>query len=87
MKRARDLESSRSGASGSSLSVSKSEGIGQQQTAHELPAGKSYAFFCSHKKSHSRFGDASADLARATKVSQSILLSTITLSAKRITSY
>merc|ERR1719197_1928845 len=32
-----------------------------------LPTGKKYAYFASHKKQHSRFGDASADLARALK--------------------
>ena len=31
-----------------------------------LPVG-SYAYFASHKKQHSRFGDSSADLARAQK--------------------
>ena len=32
-----------------------------------LPPGKRYAYFASHKKQHTRFGDSSADLARALK--------------------
>ena len=35
-------------------------------TLSPLPVG-SYAYFASHKKQHSRFGDSSADLARAQK--------------------
>ena len=35
-------------------------------THSTLPIG-SYAYFASHKKQHSRFGDSSADLARAQK--------------------
>ena len=35
-------------------------------TPPRLPVG-SYAYFASHKKQHSRFGDSSADLARAQK--------------------
>ena len=35
-------------------------------TPSPLPVG-SYAYFASHKKQHSRFGDSSADLARAQK--------------------
>ena len=35
-----------------------------------------YPFFASHKKSHTRFSDASADLARATKVSHSSYIRT-----------
>ena len=35
-------------------------------TRSPLPVG-SYAYFASHKKQHSRFGDSSADLARAQK--------------------
>ena len=35
-------------------------------TLPDLPVA-SYAYFASHKKQHSRFGDSSADLARAQK--------------------
>ena len=35
-------------------------------TPSPLPVG-SYAYFASHKKQHTRFGDSSADLARASK--------------------
>ena len=35
-------------------------------TPSTFPVG-SYAYFASHKKQHSRFGDSSADLARAQK--------------------
>ena len=47
----------------------------------------SYPFFASHKKSHTRFGDASADLARATKVSQSYSHSKIIVPQKDIIKY
>ena len=46
----------------------KTERIATQKNTADLPAGKYYATFISHKKTHSKYGDASSTLSRSLKV-------------------